>query len=503
MLFQGAEKVSGLTIHRFAADYHADQTESLGFLPGVPAKRGVELDINLQVWIEPVSGTLVKYEDNTIAYYYDIKSGKRLHPWNKFRNRYTDTSLKEHVRLAQLEKWKILGIDVIVPATLALGAILALVAVLIKWRRGGVTPPLHLQSTRFIRRRYFIAATLLLVIVASTFLFSQKQKQIIIGVAQWGSNPDYERNIMGFKDALAAKGHQEKKNIPFLQRLCPRGRTSCTWYQEDKTVRFLHGNAEMDIEKQREIIASFVREEVSLIYALTTPGTLVAKAATKTIPIVFSMVTYPVETNVIRSLESSENNLVGTRDYISPARQYFALERLYPHAKTLAFIHRAGEPNSVIQLNQFEQLLEGRKGVTTPAISVIDIAGVNIQDINAQLNDHLQKVDALFLSCDTLIQAGGEEIGIAFGRLHKKPVHTCNNEGINKGALIGNVADLYLIGKMAGEKAALILNGVEPKWLHTESQPNDNILINQKTANDFGLVIPSDLRAIAASIITK
>jgi len=56
---------------------------------------------------------------------------------------------------------------------------------------------------------------------------------------------------------------------------------------------------------------------------------------------------------------------------------------------------------------------------------------------------------------------------------------------------------------MAGEKTALILNGAEPKWLHTESQPNDNILINQKTADDLGLVIPSDLKAIAASIITK
>ena len=43
MLFQGAEKVSGLTVHRFAAGYHADQTSSLGFLPGVPAIEGCNL----------------------------------------------------------------------------------------------------------------------------------------------------------------------------------------------------------------------------------------------------------------------------------------------------------------------------------------------------------------------------------------------------------------------------------------------------------------------------
>ncbi len=465
MLFQNTEKLYGLTVSRFSADYHADQTSSLGFLPGVPAIRGVQLDVNLQVWIEPVSGTLVKYEDNTTAYYYDIKSGQRLHPWNKFRNRYTDTSLKEHVRLARWEKWKIIGIDVLVPVMLVLGAILVLVRAdrWVSYIRIGLG-----------RRRYWVAATILLIIIGVAFLFSPRQKPIVIGVAQWGTNPDYARNVQGFKDALAAKGYQENKNI-----------------------RFLEGNAESNIEKQREIIESFVRAEVSLIYSLTTPGTLVAKGVTKTIPIVFSIVTYPVEANLIRSLESSGNNLVGTRNYISPAQQYFAFERIYPHTKTLAFVHRAGEPNSVIQMNQFKQLLAERK------IEVLDISAVDIQDIKTQLDSHLHKIDSLFLSCDTLIQAGGEDVSIAFGKLHRKPVFTCNNIGVSKGALVGNVADLYLIGKMAGEKATLILNGAETNWLHTESQPNENILINQKTADDLGLVIPSDLRDLAAEIITR
>ncbi len=474
MLFQGAENLDGLKVYRFAADYHADQTRNLGFLPGVPATRGVNLTVNLQVWIEPVSGALVKYEDNTVAYYYNIKSGKRIAPWNKFRNRHTDSSLQEHVRLAQREKWKIIGIDVMVPVLLALGAILTFFPGFLIRAVGAIhaspitSGELPLQG----RRHYWVAAMLLLIIVISAFWSSQKQKPIVMGVAQWGVNPDYEQNVKGFKDALAAKGYKEN-------------------------VRFLEGNAKADIEKQREIIESFVRADVSLIYSLTTPGTLAAKSITQTIPIVFSIVTYAVEVNLIHSLESSENNLVGTRNYISPAQQYFAFERIYPHTRTLAFVHRAGEPNSAIQLNQFKQLLSERE------IALIDIAVVDIQDIKTQLDDHAQKIDTLFLSCDTLVQAGGEAVAIAFEKEHVKPVFTCNSAGVYKGALMGDVADLYIIGKMAGEKAALILNGAEPRWLHTESQPNENILINQKMADDLGLVIPSDLRAIASSIITK
>ena len=98
----------------------------------------------------------------------------------------------------------------------------------------------------------------------------------------------------------------------------------------------------MDV--QREIVQSFIDAEVDLIFSITTPGTLIAKEMTSEIPIVFSVNTFPVESGVIDSLESSSNNLVGTRNYISVERQYSAFERIYPNTETLAFIHHKDEP---------------------------------------------------------------------------------------------------------------------------------------------------------------
>lgn len=104
MKFQSEEDILGLKTHRYTTYYHADQTKDLTFLPGVGTTRGVNLDIDLRLWIEPSTGYLVKYEDYTTAYFYDLATGKRLHPWNQFSNSYGFDSVATHVQFAKQEK---------------------------------------------------------------------------------------------------------------------------------------------------------------------------------------------------------------------------------------------------------------------------------------------------------------------------------------------------------------------------------------------------------------
>jgi len=314
----------------------------------------------------------------------------------------------------------------------------------------------------------------LLVVGLITFLQPSKQDKIIVGIAQWVSNPQYEKNIQGFKDGLAKEGYREGKNIEFNTKL-----------------------SSADKEKQRQIVQSFVQAKVDLMYSLTTPGTLIAKKATNTIPIVFSIVTYPVEAKLIDSMKSSKNNLVGTRNYIPPSRQYYAFERIYSKTKTLGIVHRKGEPNSIIQFNAYKKILTPR------GINVVDIAATDLDNLRQQLISTIDQVDSLFSACDTLIQSGGEAIVIEISKQYKKPTFTCNKDGVLQGALIGNIADFYEIGKISGEKAALILKGSKPEWLQTESPREDHILINQKTADELGITIPKDLLRSAKDIITQ
>lgn len=126
MKFQEEETINGLVVYRYEADYHADQTKNLGHLPGVPKERGVNLDIRLQLWIEPVTGRMIKYEDHTVAYYYDINTKERIYPWNQFHNNFSEVSINENVAAANYEKLELFVVEKVIPVLLALIALLLL-----------------------------------------------------------------------------------------------------------------------------------------------------------------------------------------------------------------------------------------------------------------------------------------------------------------------------------------------------------------------------------------
>ncbi len=321
------------------------------------------------------------------------------------------------------------------------------------------------------RRGLFLFLIIVTLILSGCTVFEGKE-EIIIGITQWVSNQEYTANIQGFKDGLAENGYIEGENI-----------------------HFIIDNPEADEDRQREIIQSFIDEDVDLIYSLTTPGTLIAKEMVKDKPIVFSIVTFPVEVNIISDLRNSGNNLVGTRNYVPMAKQYYQFERIFPEVKSVAVVHRKGEPNSAIQYNEFKELLSNR------GIEIVDIAAVNLDDMRAQLESKIEDIDVMFSACDTLIQSGGEEVVIDFSRVYKKPCFSCNKDGVFKGALMGTVTDFYTLGKISGEKAAEILNGAQPSWLITESPRADYIVINKKTADELGIVIKQEILDDAVEVI--
>jgi hypothetical protein len=128
MKFKGQEEILGLPVYHYETNYQADPTQLLGHLPGVPELRGVGNDINLQTWIEPISGRMIKYEDRTLAYYYDINTKERLQPWNMFNNRFSDDTIANQVRIAQNAKQQIILYERWIPILFGLIALALLIA---------------------------------------------------------------------------------------------------------------------------------------------------------------------------------------------------------------------------------------------------------------------------------------------------------------------------------------------------------------------------------------
>ncbi len=142
MHFVKETKLYGLKVYEYQADYelvHIDQTDDLHSLPGVGDTRGVEVSPQLTIWVEPTTGYLIKYEDSSTAYYYDLKTRETIAPWNKFKNEYTEASVVRHVSRAFYEKNTQLIVSSFVPVGTLVLAIVFLTLFFVVKRGDGHT----------------------------------------------------------------------------------------------------------------------------------------------------------------------------------------------------------------------------------------------------------------------------------------------------------------------------------------------------------------------------
>ncbi len=293
-----------------------------------------------------------------------------------------------------------------------------------------------------------------------------QNESIKIGIAMWVEGKGFNENIEGFKETLEEFG-----------------------FIEGSTVKYFEKNANGDKTKFSEIIQEFIKNDVDIIFSQTTTGTLIAKQMTQEIPIVFSIVTYPVRANIVESFESSGNNLVGTSNYVPVEKQ---IDLIYDITKSrqIGFLHRQGEVNSEMQFEQMKQYSQ------TNGINLLKISLTNLDEAENKIKQTLSEIDVLYNACDTLIQTGGEEISIKIGLEKKIPVFSCNKEGIELGALAGNVADFKLLGKMSGIKAMIILSGGDPSDIRSEKINGDYIFVNTESRKILGISLPTHVENI-------
>lgn len=284
-----------------------------------------------------------------------------------------------------------------------------------------------------------------------------------IGLAVWSGYPDC---VQGFKDALASKGLVEGEQLSFIQ-----------------------GEIGADKALQTQVANNLKKQDVDLVFTLTTPGTIIIKEVMPiTIPLVFSIVTYPADSGLIESFEYSGNNLVGTSNYVSLSHSVDLLISMLPTTKKVAIFHRKGEPNSKIQFANLYRILK-RKG-----IEVVDVEATNIDDLKKQALALVNKVDVFITTTDTLMQSGGEDILIGLSLPHKIPILSANKKGIEQGATFGVVADFYRLGYMSGEMAAnILINKVPPESIQSKLQEPPTYLFNKKSMKLLGIEVPEQL----------
>jgi len=139
--------------------------------------------------------------------------------------------------------------------------------------------------------------------------------------------------VIGVLTSMAA-GDAPQLLVAFRQGLKDTG------FVEDKNVRIEYRFAGNQNERLPGLAADLVHNQVAAIAALTTPAGLAAKAATATIPIVFTTAANPVRLGLVASLNRPGGNVTGVTILLveTASKRLELLHELIPAVSTMALL---------------------------------------------------------------------------------------------------------------------------------------------------------------------
>ena len=247
--------------------------------------------------------------------------------------------------------------------------------------------------------------------------------------------------------------------------------------------------AEGQYDRLPSLAASLVQRQVSVIAALTTPSAVAAKAATGTIPIVFSTIGDPVQIGLVASLRRPGGNITGAT-YLNVEVGPKLLELLHevvPTATTVAALVNPTNPNAEILTNSL-QVAAGTLGLELHVLKAS-----TERDFDSAFAELVQvRAGGLVIGSNALFSASSEQLA-ALAIRHAVPAISPYREFAVAGGLMsygGNVPDQ---DRLVGAYTGRILKGDKPADLPVQQITRVDLVINMKTAKALGLTMPTAL----------
>ena len=235
-----------------------------------------------------------------------------------------------------------------------------------------------------------------------------------------------------------------------------------------------------------------------MIATLSTLPTQVAKAATVTIPIVFSIGTDPVELGLVDSFAKPGGNLTGinllTAEVV--AKRLRLLHDLLPNATRIAVLVDPNNATMTETTVQDVQKAAPTMGLQTEIINATTVGEIN--DVFAAFER--ERPDALFVIPDPFLTSRRVQLATLTAR-DRVPATYAVHEFVTAGGLMSYGPDLTEMFRQVGIYGGRILNGAKPADLPVLQLTKFELVINLTTAKALGLTIPAGVISIADEVI--
>jgi putative ABC transport system substrate-binding protein len=322
-----------------------------------------------------------------------------------------------------------------------------------------------------MRRREFIA-----LLGGATFAprAVYAQQRPVVGVLGTTTARAWAALLAAFRQGLSEAGYAEGRDVAVDDR----------W-------------AEGQYERLPGLANDLVRRNVSVLVAFTTPAALAAKAATTTIPVVFTTISDPVQVGLVASFNRPGGNITGASYQnleIGP-KLLELMREVLPAATSMALLVNQTNPNTEAQATNL-QAVARTLGL---ALHVLRVS--NERELDAAFAALKQlKAEGLVVGGDPYLNSRNAQIAELALRQALPAIYP-SRSFVAAGGLMsyaGSAAEAY---KQAGIYAGRILKGAKPADLPVQQTTKVELVINLKTARALGISIPLPLLGRADEVI--
>jgi putative tryptophan/tyrosine transport system substrate-binding protein len=301
-----------------------------------------------------------------------------------------------------------------------------------------------------------------------------QQPMPVLGYLGAGS-PAPSASVLGiFRQGLAEAGYVESSNVAIEYRF-----------------------AEGRYDRLPVLAEELVRRQVAIIFANPSPAALAAKAATATIPIVFTAAEDPVRLGLVTNLARPSGNATGVTFQFAELgpKQMGLLRELVPGAARIGLLVNPSNMNAA----------DVTKNLTAAGVAMgVQVEAVqasNILEIDAAFASLVRKrVDALVVGPDSFFFSRRLQLATLATR-HIIPAIYNIREFAEAGGLMSYGTSLVEAYRQAGIYAGRVLKGAKPADLPIVQSSKFEFVINLSTARALGLEVSPTLLARVDEVV--